>query len=138
MYTYKYSASENYFFPSESELAIPTDAVEVTNEIFEEFVFSPRGGKIRASGKDGLPAWVDEPEAVIDYVLMATRNKDNVIASAKQKISFWQTELSLNLISNEDKESLILWVKYIQAVQAIDVSSASSEVNINWPNEPKE
>ncbi|HDX5735863.1 TPA: tail fiber assembly protein, partial [Escherichia coli] len=46
----------------------------------------------------------------------------------------WQTELRLDIISDGDKESLIAWVQYIKAIQAIDTSSAP---NINWPTEPE-
>ncbi len=43
---------------------------------------------------------------------------------AKDTISIWQNELMLGIISDEDKASLILWLQYIKALQAVDTSTA--------------
>ncbi len=64
----------------------------------------------------------------------AEQMKTALLAKAHEKISLWQTELQLGIISDEDKESLIGWVQYIKAVQAIDTSPAP---NINWPAKPE-
>jgi hypothetical protein len=40
----------------------------------------------------------------------------------------------LDIISDADKSRLIEWMKYIQAVQAIDTSKAS---DISWPQKPE-
>ncbi len=47
---------------------------------------------------------------------------------AKNIISGWKAELSLEIISDEDKASLIGWLAYIKALKAVDTSKAQ---NIN-------
>jgi len=45
----------------------------------------------------------------------------------------WQTQLLLGIITDGDKASLTKWMQYIQAVQAVDVSTAP---DISWPVKP--
>lgn len=63
----------------------------------------------------------------------AEQQKAALLASAKEHISLWQTELLLGLISDEDKAELIVWMKYIQALQLVDISLAP---DISWPPQP--
>ncbi|EFI9567599.1 tail fiber assembly protein, partial [Escherichia coli] len=79
--------------------------------------------------------WVTDTDAQhVADVEAAEQKKAALLAEAQEKISLWQTELRLDIISDGDKESLIAWVQYIKAIQAIDTSSAP---NINWPTEPE-
>lgn len=79
--------------------------------------------------------WVTDTDAQhAADVETADQKKAALLAEAQEKISLWQTELQLGIISDEDKESLIAWVQYIKAVQAIDTSSAP---NIIWPVAPQ-
>lgn len=55
------------------------------------------------------------------------------ISEANSKTQAWQTQLLLGIITDEDKGKLTAWMKYIQAVQAIDTSAAP---NIVWPVQP--
>jgi len=45
----------------------------------------------------------------------------------------WQTQLLLGIITDADKATLTAWMKYVQAVQATDVSGAP---DISWPEKP--
>lgn len=63
----------------------------------------------------------------------AEQQKASLLAEAQVKISFWQTELQLGLISDEDKALLIAWLKYMKIVQSIDASKAPG---IEWPPVP--
>jgi hypothetical protein len=49
----------------------------------------------------------------------AEQQKAALLAEAQTTISLWQTELQLGIISDEDKASLIAWMNYIKAVQAV-------------------
>ena len=64
----------------------------------------------------------------------AEQQKAALLAEAQTTISLWQTELQLGIISDEDKASLIAWMKYIKAVQAVDTSKAP---DITWPDKPE-
>lgn len=66
-------------------------------------------------------------------VKAADKQKAALLVEAQETISFWQTELQLDIISDEDKASLIAWMQYIKAVQAVDTSKAP---DIIWPEKP--
>ncbi|EFO2964400.1 tail fiber assembly protein [Escherichia coli] len=75
--------------------------------------------------------WVTDTEAQhVADVEAAEQQKAALLLEAQATISFWQTELQLGIISDEDKASLIAWMSYIKAVQAVDTSAAP---DINWP-----
>lgn len=113
----------------------PDDAVEVTDEIFAEFSSDPPFGKMLGAGKDGLPAWIDIPAPSREELIAeAEQHKSALFLEAQATISLWQTELQLGIISDEDKASLIAWMNYIKAVQAVDTSKAP---DITWPDKPE-
>ncbi|OON40759.1 phage tail protein [Izhakiella australiensis] len=79
--------------------------------------------------------WVTDTEAQhAAGVEVAEQQKAALLAEAQTTISLWQTELQLGIISDEDKASLIAWMKYIKAVQAVDTSKAP---DISWPDKPE-
>ena len=78
--------------------------------------------------------WVTDTEAQHTAdVEAAEQQKDSLLLEAQAKISFWQTELQLGSISDDDKASLIEWLAYIKLSQAIDTTTAP---DIVWPNPP--
>lgn len=78
--------------------------------------------------------WVTDTEAQhAAEVEAAEQQKAALLLDAQATISLWQTELQLGIISDEDKASLIAWMKYIKAVQAVDTSKAP---DITWPAPP--
>ena len=79
--------------------------------------------------------WVTDNEAQHKAdVEAAEQQKAALLAEAQTTISLWQTELQLGIISDEDKASLIEWMNYIKAVQAVDTSKAP---DITWPDKPE-
>jgi len=79
--------------------------------------------------------WVtDENAQKSGQMLEAEKQKSSLLAEAQSTISLWQTELQLGIISNDDKVSLIAWMKYIQALNAVDISTAP---DIEWPVKPE-
>ena len=79
--------------------------------------------------------WVtDENAQKSGQVREAERQKSALLAEAQSTISLWQTELQLGIISDDDKTILIKWVKYIQALNAVDTSTAP---DIEWPVKPE-
>ncbi|MFZ1871479.1 MAG: tail fiber assembly protein [Chania sp.] len=113
----------------------PTDGIEVSEEIFSEFSASnaPTGKKC-GTGDDGMPAWVDPPPPSHDELVAAAEaQKSALLRSINAKTQIWQTQLALGIITDADKSSLIAWMEYAQAVQAIDTLVAP---NIEWPQPP--
>ncbi|MEG5860723.1 tail fiber assembly protein [Enterobacter asburiae] len=79
--------------------------------------------------------WVTDTEAQhAADVEAAEQQKAALLLEAQSTISLWQTELQLGIISDEDKASLIAWMNYIKAVQAVDTSKAP---DITWPEKPE-
>nr|DAR43810.1 MAG TPA: tail fiber assembly protein [Caudoviricetes sp.] len=79
--------------------------------------------------------WVTDTEAQHTAdIEAAEQQKTSLLAEAQATISFWQTELQLGIISDKDKASLIAWMKYIKAVQAVDSSKVP---DITWPDKPE-
>ncbi|MCK7211744.1 tail fiber assembly protein [Enterobacter bugandensis] len=79
--------------------------------------------------------WVTDNEAQRKAdVEAAEQQKAALLAEAQTTISLWQTELQLGIISDEDKASLIAWMNYIKAVQAVDTSKAPE---ITWSVKPE-
>ncbi|QYD25864.1 tail fiber assembly protein [Enterobacter asburiae] len=78
--------------------------------------------------------WVADTDAQhAADVKAADKQQAALLVEAQESISFWQTELQLGIISEEDKASLIAWINYIKALQALDTSKAP---DINWPLKP--
>lgn len=78
--------------------------------------------------------WVTDTDAQhAADVKAADKQKIALLVEAQETISFWQTELQLGIISDEDKASLIVWMQYIKTVQAVDTSKSP---NITWPVPP--
>lgn len=142
---YLYSSKNNAFYDAddlEQKEAIyqengiyPTDAKEVTAEMFSEFACNlPPTGKVRGSDKNGNPAWVKAPEPTHEeQVAYAESVKSGLLAMAGEKTRSWQTQLALDIITDSDKKQLIQWMKYVQVVNATDTSSAP---DIEWPAQP--
>lgn len=79
--------------------------------------------------------WVTDKNAQKNGQIMEVGlKKSALLAEAQSTISLWQTELQLGIISDNDKASLITWMKYIQALNAVDTSTAP---DIEWPVKPE-
>lgn len=79
--------------------------------------------------------WVTDKDAQKSaHIEEAEQKKSALLAEAQSTISLWQTELQLGIISDDDKASLIAWMRYIQALNAVDTSTAP---DIEWPVKPE-
>lgn len=79
--------------------------------------------------------WVtDEAAQKSAQVMAAEQKKSALLTDAQRTVSLWQTELQLGIISDDDKTSLIKWMKYIQVLNALDTSTAP---DIGWPVKPE-
>lgn len=91
-------------------------------------------------GCDIFGGWVFNGKKIIprtytqaEYEAQAQAQKEKLMSGANEKTQAWQTQLMLGIISDEDKGTLITWMKYIQVLQAVDVSKAP---HIDWPRKP--
>ena len=78
--------------------------------------------------------WVTDTDAQQAEVMSdAGKKKSALISEANVITQAWQTQLLLGIITEEDKTTLTKWMKYIQAVQAVNISAAPE---ISWPMKP--
>lgn len=142
MNAYSFSPSACVFFANELKETLyvpakawPEDAKEVDNSIAEIYMtVTPPNGK--TLGTDGeLPMWVDKPVPSQDEMVKnAEEQRQTLLYAGREATTDWRAELELGIISDEDKELLIEWMKYIKALKAIDTSSTSG---IEWPKAPE-
>lgn len=130
---YFYSAKTNGFYPGDlkndyenSAAGWPTDAKEVSDDLYNEMFAGQTDGKAISPGADGLP-FLTEP--VIDYELQ----QQSILRGVTTKTQAWQAQLMLGIITDADKALLTAWMKYYQQVQAVDISKAP---DITWPEQP--
>ncbi|EBZ2289114.1 tail assembly chaperone [Salmonella enterica subsp. enterica serovar Hvittingfoss] len=64
-----------------------------------------------------------------------------LLNDADNAIKDWRTELTLGIISDENKAALILWINYINVLKSLDLAGISDEdtfTAIRWPSLPQE
>ncbi|SAC57162.1 tail assembly protein [Enterobacter roggenkampii] len=136
-----YSPSVNGFYDSrllneyKAGNSLPGDITEMTSdEVSRYYMTVPPAGK-KLGALNGRPSWMDLPPPTQEQLVAAAeQQKAALLVEAQATISLWQTELQLGIISDDDKASLIAWMNYIKAVQAVDTSAAP---DINWPEKPE-
>ena len=140
MNDYIFSASSNAFYPLALKAEYiqsgtwPDDAMDITESKAAEFMGVPPEGKYRVVDNKGMPKWAAVPPLTQnEQVAIVEAKRASLISEASNATSIWQTQLLLGIISDADKESLTKWMHYIQAVQAVDASSAP---DISWPVKP--
>ncbi|WP_058973320.1 tail fiber assembly protein [Type-D symbiont of Plautia stali] len=87
-----------------------------------------------AFDKWGGIAWVTDTAAAQQAAIAAAEaEKTSRISEVGNVTQAWQTQLMLGIITELDKASLTVWMKYLQKLQAMDVSTAPDVI---WPQRP--
>lgn len=141
MNEYYYSASTNGFYPlslkddyEASKNGWPKDAIAVTDDEYNLLIDGRGKGKIIEADSKGKPVLLDPPPLSPQQLAEVINDKRNaLIAEATQKTQNWQTQLMLGIITDDDKESLVLWMKYVQQLQLIDPWVST---DVSWPSKP--
>ena len=142
MNKYSYSPSENAFYAvalkNTYELSgtWPADALDIPDDISVKYMAEPPIGKIRVAGNDGYPIWVDKPEPTHDeLVAAADAEKQERIdhANAYMNSKQWPGKAAIGRLKGEELAQYNLWLDYLDALEAIDTSTAP---DITWPEPP--
>lgn len=137
-----YSKTTNAFYLEDNkanyqaENAWPDDVVNVSVEVFSEFSGVPPEGKIRVAGKNGLPEWQDIPPLTPEQIIMlAEAEKKRRINKAIDYMNNkqWPGKAVLGRLKGDDLAQYNLWLDYLDALEAVDTSSAT---DIKWPTAP--
>jgi len=79
--------------------------------------------------------WVTDPAEEKAAAIKEARERQTLlIAEANSITQAWQTQLRLEMITESDKTSLMEWMKYVQAVQAVRTDDAP---DVKWPEKPE-
>lgn len=76
----------------------------------------------------------------VDYQAKAETTRQKLLNDADNAIKDWRTELTLGIISDENKAALILWMNYINILKSLDLAGVSDEATFNkiqWPVLPQ-
>ncbi len=140
MNNFYFSPSTSSFYPEElmdsykESGTLPDDLIPVSDDIFLIYSGVPPVGKMRGANSERQPVWVDTPAQPREQqIALAESQKQALIAEANQKTQMWQTQLMLDIITEEDKANLKEWMLYVQQVQAVDPSLGAGVV---WPTPP--
>ncbi|NIG81799.1 tail fiber assembly protein [Klebsiella sp. Ap-873] len=141
MNKYKWSAKHLAFFPEswlssyESAGWDLSDLVDVSDDVYMSFTSPPPSGKTLGA-KSGMPAWVDIPPPTHDeLVAIAEAEKQQRIEQANEFINNkqWPGKAVMGRLKDAEKVQYNLWLDYLDALDAIDTSSAPG---IKWPTQP--
>ena len=88
-------------------------------------------GYLYSDGKFIAPP---DPEPTHEQLVsQAEAEKYSRLNSADSVFLEWQTKLLLNIASEQEKNAVIAWVNYKDAVRSVDTQQAP---NITWPEQP--
>jgi hypothetical protein len=132
----RYSKSQSGFLPSDTDYGerTPGDLVEISDELYLSLLDVQSNGKVIVADDDGYPYLSDPPPKTKEQnIADAKSEKERRMQRINSKTQIWQTQLLLGMITDEDKVSLTVWMKYAQKLQATDISDAP---DVDWPDEP--
>lgn len=118
----------------------PDDAKEISDALYKSLMDGQASGKIIASDANGAPVLITPK---IDWNARAESQRQKLLAEASNVTADWRTELQLDVISADDKASLVKWMAYIQQLKSIDLTnvagstSDSAAPDIPWPEKPQ-
>lgn len=130
-----YAAARRQQYES-SPAGWPADAVPVSDDEYKTLFEGQSKGKRISADSNGRPI-LSIP--VIDWHARAESERQTLLTEANITTADWRTELQLDVITDEDKASLILWMAYIKAVKALDFSHISDQIGYEgliWPEKP--
>ncbi|CAM3356252.1 TPA: hypothetical protein GF684_02780 [Escherichia coli] len=127
------SLSMSGFYIEGASVEIPDDAVELDEETYNTLMGGNHEEGMEIDFSSFPPTLVKAVPTTDQLIEIAEQQKAQKLSDAQNKISLWQTELQLGIISDEDKANLIDWINYIKELQAMDTSLAP---NVDWPVEP--
>lgn len=139
-----YAYANNSFYPFsmrevyEASDSWPTEYIEVDESLFTEFSSPPPVGKIRGTGDDGMPAWVDIPPPTQGEIIAeAEREKQHRIDIANEFMNGkqWPGKAAIGRLKGDELAQYNLWLDYLDALDAIKTTSAP---DIKWPTPPVE
>lgn len=134
-----YAFSNGNFYPLsmrevyEASDSWPIEYIEVDEYVFTEFSATPPEGKIRGTGDDGMPAWVDIPPPTQEEIVAeAELKKANLRVQADSEIGWRQDAVDAGIATKDETAALSEWKKYRVLLMRVDSAKPV------WPTPPGE
>lgn len=132
---YYFSKSELGFYCDEVNEAIPTDAVEINEDVYLSLLEGQSKGKFISADSAGTPILTDPPEPTqVELVAQAEDKRTALMEEANASITPLQDASDLDIATDEEMESLRAWKSYRVLLNRVDTSKVP---DIEWPDKPE-
>ena len=132
---YYFSKSELGFYCDEVNEAIPTDAVEISEDVYLSLLEGQSKGKFISADSAGTPVLTDPPEPTqVEVVAQAEDKRTALMEEANASIILLQDAADLDIATDEEMESLRAWKRYRVLLNRVDTSKVP---DIEWPDKPE-
>lgn len=132
---YYFSKSELGFYCDEVNEAIPTDAVEISEDVYLSLLEGQSKGKFISADSAGTPVLTDPPEPTqVELVAQAEDKRTALMEEANASITPLQDAADLDIATDEEMESLRAWKRYRVLLNRFDTSKVP---DIEWPDKPE-
>ncbi|HFZ8412827.1 TPA: tail fiber assembly protein [Salmonella enterica subsp. enterica serovar Aberdeen] len=115
---------------------LPEDVVGMTDEeVATYYMVKPPTGK-RFGAINGRPAWVDIPPPTREELITAAdveKQKRIDLANDYMNSKQWPGKAAIGRLKGDDLAKYSLWLDYLDALEAVDTTSAP---DIKWPTPP--
>lgn len=135
-----YAYANNSFYPFSMREAYevagswPATFIEVDDSVFDEFSVAPPVGKVRGTGGDGMPVWVDVPPPTEEELIaQAELKRASLRVQTDSEIDWRQDAVDAGIATEEETTALSEWKKYRVLLNRINPDEAP---DINWPDIP--
>lgn len=136
---YIFSPQGNLFYPVslrddyESAGGWPADGVDISYELYLEFIAQPPTGMVRGVA-GGLPVWVAAPPLSSDERAASAQAKKAALRlTADSAIAPLQDAVDLDDATDEEVTQLMAWKQYRVALNRVDITAD----DIVWPELPQ-
>lgn len=114
-----------------------SDAKPISNDMFLTFTQDrTTEGFQRVAGSDGLPCWEPLPPLTKEEMQEnAEGDKQKRVFEANEYMNSrqWPGKAAMGRLSDKEKAQYNLWLDYLDALEAVDTSTAP---DITWPTPP--
>lgn len=109
------------------------ESVEISDTRWLELVDAQNKGKVIRADSVGFPVIEDMPGPTPEALMqIAESERQARLSHARESISIWNTKLLMKrTLTESETEKLGVWMDYIDAVNAVDISDPL------WPDVPK-
>lgn len=132
------AANNSFFYKADMDLYADagwdlSDCIDVDSSIFEEFKIQP-SGKVRVTGTDGMPCWVDIPPlSKGELIEQADAQKSSLISEASKEIAILADAVEFDMATPEEVLRYNALRKYRVELNRVDTSTAP---DVTWPQKP--